>query len=196
MPPKGGRKHPEQALISLNTKNILFICGGAFEGIVPIIKRRIGKNPVGFDAEMKINGQREEELLSHIEPDDLLKYGLIPELIGRLPVVSALHPLTREGMRQILTEPKNAITKQYQKLFAMEEVLLEFSGEALDAIVERALARGTGARALRSIVEKSMLDVMFKLPSQEAITNVYITGDTIEKGAEPMMTYHEQKKLA
>lgn len=197
VPPKGGRKHPEQALININTKNILFICGGAFEGIAPIIQRRIGKNPVGFGVDLKnTNGQSTDEIMMHVEPDDLLKYGLIPELIGRLPVVSPLHSLSREGMRRILTEPKNSIVKQYKKLFAMEDVALEFSGEALDAIVDKAMLRGTGARALRSIVEKGMLDIMYRLPSQDSITNVYVTREVIDHGAEPLFTYQEQKKTA
>ncbi len=197
VPPKGGRKHPEQPLININTKNILFVCGGAFEGLVPIVKRRVGKNPLGFGADLREKSDlADDEILVQAEPDDLLKYGLIPELIGRLPVLSVLHSLTREAMLNILTEPKNALVKQYVKLFAMEEVALEFGAEALDAIVEKAMTRGTGARALRSIVERCMLDIMYKLPSQDSIAQVRITRETIMEGAEPLFTYHEQKKSA
>src|SRR5512143_485465 len=158
VPPKGGRKHPEQPLININTKNILFVCGGAFEGLVPIVKRRVGRNPLGFGADLNEKSDiADDDILTQAEPDDRRKYGLIPELIGRLPVLSVLHSLTREAMLNILTEPKNALVKQYVKLFAMEEVALEFGREALDAIVEKAMQRGTGARALRSIVERCML---------------------------------------
>lgn len=197
VPPKGGRKHPEQALININTRNILFICGGAFEGLTPIVQRRVGKNPLGFGADIKSKQEYDaDSTLSQVEPDDLLKYGLIPELIGRLPIISVLHSLSRKAMLSILTEPKNALVKQYKKLFLMEDALLEFSPDALEAIVDKASLRGTGARALRSIVEKSMLDIMFKLPSQESITQVYITRETIVEGMEPLCTYQEQKKSA
>ena len=137
-----------------------------------------------------------QHIITHVEPEDLLRYGLIPELIGRLPVMSSLHPISREGLMNILSQPKNALVKQYVKLFEMENVELEFDHEALEAIVERALERGTGARALRSIMERSMMDIMYNLPSKEHVTRCFITRDTIETGAEPMYTVQEQKKTA
>ncbi len=185
IPPKGGRKHPEQSLINLNTKNILFIVGGAFDGIDKIIARRINKNKMGFASEIK-KTESEEDLLSQIQPEDLLKFGLIPELIGRLPVAAPLHQLTEEAMRNILTEPKNAIIKQYKKLFLMEGVELEFDPFALDAIVKKAMERKTGARALRSIVENFMLDIMFELPNKKDIDKCIITKDVVEKNSEPI----------
>lgn len=185
IPPKGGRKHPEQSLINLNTKNILFIVGGAFDGIDKIIAKRINKNKMGFASEIK-KTESEEDLLSQIQPEDLLKFGLIPELIGRLPVAAPLHQLTEEAMRNILTEPKNAIIKQYKKLFVMEGVELEFDPFALDAIVKKAMERKTGARALRSIVENFMLDIMFELPNKKDIDKCIITRDVVEKNSEPI----------
>ncbi len=197
VPPKGGRKHPEQPLININTKEILFICGGAFVGMEDIIQRRIGKNPVGFGADA--NSMTEEQLkymLTYVEPEDMLHYGLIPELIGRLPVISALHPISREGLLNILTQPKNALIKQYAKLFEMENVSLEFDHDAQDAIVDQALKRGTGARGLRSVLEKSMLDIMYHLPAKKKVTRCFITRDTIENGAEPRYTMKKEKKSA
>ncbi|MDH7515342.1 MAG: ATP-dependent Clp protease ATP-binding subunit ClpX [Bacteroidota bacterium] len=196
VPPKGGRKHPEQPLININTRDILFICGGAFEGLDDIVARRIGKNPVGFGAEIAKRIDDREYCLAYVEPDDLLKYGLIPELIGRLPVVSVLHPITREGLRAILTQPKNALVKQYKKLFAMEGVSLEFDPDALDAIVDLAVKRGTGARALRSILERVMLDIMYTLPSLPNVTRCYIKRETVESGAEPLYTIRKQRQSA
>jgi ATP-dependent Clp protease ATP-binding subunit ClpX len=185
IPPKGGRKHPEQSLINLNTKNILFIVGGAFEGIDKIIARRINKNKIGFSADVRKNLE-EEDLLPLIQPEDLLRFGLIPELIGRLPVIAPLHPLTSDALKSILTEPKNAIIKQYKKLFAMEGIDLEFDPFALEAIVKKAIERKTGARALRSIVEEFMLDIMFDLPNKKHIDKCIITRDVVENGAEPI----------
>lgn len=197
VPPKGGRKHPEQPLININTKDILFICGGAFAGLEDIIQRRIGKNPVGFGSDKHTMTKAERQyIITHVEPEDLLRYGLIPELIGRLPVMSSLHPISKEGLLNILTQPKNALVKQYVKLFEMEDVELEFDHEALEAIVEKALERGTGARALRSIMERSMMDIMYNLPSKDHVTRCFVTRDTIETGAEPMYTIQEQKKTA
>lgn len=185
IPPKGGRKHPEQSLINLNTKNILFIVGGAFEGIDKIIARRINKNKMGFSADVKKNIE-DEDLLPFIQPEDLLRFGLIPELIGRLPVIAPLHPLTADALKSILTEPKNAIIKQYKKLFAMEGIDLEFDPFALEAIVQKAIERKTGARALRSIVEEFMLDIMFELPNKKHVDKCIITRDVVEKGVEPI----------
>ncbi|MEK6755070.1 MAG: ATP-dependent Clp protease ATP-binding subunit ClpX [Bacteroidota bacterium] len=170
VPPKGGRKHPEQSLINLNTKNILFICGGAFGGLDKIIEHRVSQNPVGFGADVKGKRHRSSDIyLAQVEPDDLLKYGLIPEFIGRLPVVATLHSLDEKALLNILTEPRNAIVKQYKKLFMMEGVDLEFEDAALQAVVTKAMERGTGARALRSIIEEVMLDIMYQLPTRRNI---------------------------
>ncbi|MFZ1731900.1 MAG: ATP-dependent Clp protease ATP-binding subunit ClpX [Bacteroidota bacterium] len=197
VPPKGGRKHPEQPLININTRDILFVCGGAFEGLENIIQRRIGKNPVGFGSDVHTMTKAERQyVLTHVEPDDLLRFGLIPELIGRLPVMSSLHPISREGLLTILTQPKNALVKQYVRLFEMEGVALEFDHGALEAIVDRALERGTGARALRAIMERAMMEIMYHLPSRENVVRCFITRDTIESGAEPVYTIKEQKKTA
>lgn len=192
IPPKGGRKHPEQSLINLNTKNILFIVGGAFDGIDKIIAKRLNENRMGFSSDLK-EKTKDEDLVSLIQPEDLLKFGLIPELVGRLPVAAPLHQLTKEAMRNILTEPKNAIIKQYKKLFLMEGVELEFDPFALDAIVEKAMERKTGARALRSIVENFMLDVMYDLPSKKNIEKCIITKDVVEKNSEPIFIKSDVK---
>jgi ATP-dependent Clp protease ATP-binding subunit ClpX len=197
VPPKGGRKHPEQSLININTKNILFICGGAFEGLEKIISRRVNQNPIGFGANIK--GKKEhttDEYLPLVEPDDLLKFGLIPEFIGRLPVVAALHSLDEQALLNILIEPKNAITKQYQKLFKMEGVELEFEEEALKAVVQKAVERGTGARALRSIMEETMLDIMYHLPTRQNVTKCIITKETLLKKKEPAYFYKERRASA
>ncbi|MBI3788856.1 MAG: ATP-dependent Clp protease ATP-binding subunit ClpX, partial [Ignavibacteriales bacterium] len=194
VPPKGGRKHPEQSLININTKNILFICGGAFEGLEKIIERRVSQNPVGFGADVKgKKSKSRDNYLSKIEPDDLLKYGLIPEFVGRLPVVATLHSLGEDALHNILTEPRNALVKQYKKLFMMEGVELEFDDEALNTIVTKAMERGTGARALRSIIESIMLDIMYHLPSRQNISKCIITRDTILKSKEPIYLYEERK---
>jgi len=185
IPPKGGRKHPEQSLINLNTKNILFVVGGAFDGIDKIIARRLNENRMGFASDLKAK-TKEDDLISHIQPEDLLRFGLIPELIGRLPVAAPLHQLTEEAMRNILTEPKNAIIKQYKKLFLMEGIELEFDPFALDSIVKKAMERKTGARALRSIVEDFMIDIMYDLPNKKDVDKCIITKDAVEKYAEPI----------
>ena len=194
VPPKGGRKHPEQSLINLNTRNILFICGGAFEGLEKIIERRVSQNPVGFGADVHgKRGKGRQKYLSQVEPDDLLKYGLIPEFIGRLPVIATLDPLDESALFNILTEPRNSIVKQYQKLFVIEGVELEFEDVALKTVVEKAMERGTGARALRSIIESIMLDVMYQLPSRHNISKCIITRETILKSKEPIYLYEERK---
>ncbi len=197
VPPKGGRKHPEQSLININTKNILFICGGAFEGLDKIIARRINKNPVGFGAEIKskhdLGG---DDILQAVQPEDLMKFGLIPEFIGRLPMVAVLNPLSEAALRNILTEPKNAILKQYKKLFRMEGVELQFEEAAIKAVVQQAIERGTGARALRSIIEEIMLDIMYHLPERENVATCTITKEVITKGKEPLYTYKERKQSA
>ncbi|HMU42568.1 MAG TPA: ATP-dependent Clp protease ATP-binding subunit ClpX [Ignavibacteriaceae bacterium] len=192
VPPKGGRKHPEQSLINVNTKNILFIVGGAFEGIEKIISSRINKNRMGFYSNLK-DKTSEDELLNFILPEDLLKFGLIPELIGRIPVIAPLHSLSEEALKSILTIPKNAILKQYKKLFLMEGVELEFDKFALDAIVSKAMERKTGARALRSIVEDFMLDIMYEIPNRENLDKCIITKDVVEKGAEPIYIESDRK---
>lgn len=197
VPPRGGRKHPEQSLIYINTKNILFICGGAFEGIEKIIASRTNKSKVGFGAEVR--GSRDistDELLEQIQPDDLLKFGFIPELIGRLPIIAPLHSLNQEALKKILTEPKNAILKQFKKLFSLENVDLEFEEEALNAIVQKAIERKTGARALRSIVEDFMLDIMYHLPSRRNLEKCIITKDTVLNHAEPVYIYKSKSKEA
>jgi ATP-dependent Clp protease ATP-binding subunit ClpX len=193
VPPKGGRKHPEQSLININTKNILFIVGGAFDGIDKIIATRINKNKMGFSSELK-SKKADDELIKHILPEDLLRYGLIPELIGRIPVIAPLQSLSGEAFHSILTEPKNAILKQYKKLFMMEGIELEFDPFAIDSIVSKAMERNTGARALRAIVEEFMLDVMFELPNKDNIDKCVITKDVVDEGAEPI--YLEDRKSA
>lgn len=194
VPPKGGRKHPEQNLINVNTKNILFIVGGAFEGIDKVVATRINKNKMGFGSDLneKYN-LTDDELIQMVQPEDLLRFGLIPELIGRIPVIAPMHSLDKTALKSILTQPKNAILKQYKKLFAMEGVELEFDPFALDSFVHKAIERKTGARALRSIVEECMLDIMFELPEKNNIEKCIITKDVIENGAEPIFIESEKK---
>lgn len=192
IPPKGGRKHPEQNLINLNTKNILFILGGAFDGIDSIIAARINKNKMGFRSDLK-DKKSEEDLLQHIQPEDLLKYGLIPELIGRIPVVAPLQTLSEQAMKSILTEPRNAILKQYKKLFMMDGIELEFDPFAIDDIVQKAMERKSGARALRSIVEHFMLDIMYDLPGKKSVQKCIITKDVVNKGKEPLFLKASKK---
>ena len=179
VPPKGGRKHPEQPLLAINTRNILFICGGAFEGMEKIIALRSRKSGIGFDAEVSSTVPEQGLMFDNVHPDDLLKFGLIPEFIGRIPVVAALAPLSEEAMRQILTEPRNAIVKQFKKLMAMENVELEFTDDAIGEIVRQANARKTGARALRTILEEVMLDVFYHLPSVHHVSRCTITREAI-----------------
>src|SRR5687767_2210435 len=188
VPPQGGRKHPHQEFLSIDTTNILFICGGAFAGLEKIISKRIGKNQVGFGADIKSRKSIESsELLSSVMPEDLLSYGLIPEFIGRLPVVSAVHQLTREDLVQILLEPKNALVKQYQRFFSYDTVELVFTDDALWQISDKALVRETGARGLRSIIEHALLDVMFELPSRKDVSKCVITKETIKRDLRPTL---------
>ncbi len=196
VPPKGGRKHPEQPLIYLNTKNILFIVGGAFVGLEKIIAQRLRTSTIGFTASVDEAIETNPELLKKAEPDDLMKFGFIPELIGRLPVMAPLEELTTEAMISILTKPKNAIVKQYQKLFMLESTLLEFNDDALMEIVEKAKLRKTGARALRSIVEEKMLSIMYKIPDEMNLKKVIITADYIKGTAEPIYQYSKKTKIA
>jgi ATP-dependent Clp protease ATP-binding subunit ClpX len=197
VPPKGGRKHPEQSLININTRNILFVCGGAFEGLDKIIARRVNQNPMGFGADIKgRNDADTDHYLELVQPEDLIKFGMIPEFVGRVPLIASLHSLSREALHSILTEPKNAIIKQYRKLFRMEGVELNFEQSAVEAVVELALLRGTGARALRSIIEEVMLDIMFSLPERPNVTECNITKDVILKKKEPAYRYEERKQSA
>lgn len=185
IPPKGGRKHPNQEFIQIDTTNVLFVCGGAFDGLNEIINRRIGQNVLGFNQE-KRSKQESENLLHLVEPDDLVHYGIIPELIGRLHVVATLNEISQEDMVRILTEPKNAILKQYQKLFAIDGVNLKFDDEALDEVATLAIKRKTGARGLRSIMEEIMIDIMFDLPDLEGY-DVVISKDVVSGGAKPIL---------
>ncbi len=188
VPPQGGRKHPHQEFLSIDTTNILFICGGAFAGLDKVIARRIGANAVGFGADIRSkHGVEASELLAEVMPEDLLNFGLIPEFIGRLPVVSAVHQLRREDLVQILEEPKNALTKQYQRFFGYDNIELVFTDDAMWEIADHALARETGARGLRSIIEGALLDVMFELPSRRDVTKCVITKETISQGIRPTL---------
>jgi len=186
VPPQGGRKHPQQEFISVDTSNIMFICGGAFDGIEKIIEQRLDKKSMGFGAEIKSSKERNVgETLQHIQQQDLLRFGIIPELIGRLPVVTPLNSLSREDLIRILTEPRNALTRQYKALMAMDEVELVFEDEALGAIADKAIEKEIGARGLRSVMENIMTRVMFEVPSDESITQVIITADCVRKGSDP-----------
>lgn len=198
VPPQGGRKHPNQEFVQLDTTNILFICGGAFDGLDKIIRLRSEKGGIGFGAEVKSKDDLSEigEVLLGVEPEDLIKFGLIPEFIGRLPVVATLESLDEEALMTILTQPKNALTKQYIKLFKMEGVELEFRDEALKAVAKKALERKTGARGLRSILEQSLLDVMYDIPSIENLSKVVIDEGVISGETPPLMIYEDSSKLA
>jgi len=191
IPPKGGRKHPNQDFIQIDTSNILFVCGGAFDGLSDIIKRRLGGNVLGFNQE-KRSKQDDEAVLSYVEADDLVAYGLIPELIGRLHVLATLNEITKEDMVRILTEPKNALVKQYKKLFAIDDVELTFEPAALEAIAEMAIQRKTGARGLRSIIEEVMVDIMYDLPEFEGY-EIVITEEVVKNGAEPLRIKKSKK---
>ena len=188
VPPQGGRKHPHQEFLSIDTTNILFICGGAFAGLDKIIARRTGKNSIGFGADVHSKKEsRQSELLAQVMPEDLLAFGLIPEFIGRLPVISTVHQLRREDLVQILTEPRNALTRQYHRFFAYDEIELVFTEDSLWEIADKALERETGARGLRSIIEAALLEVMFELPSRKDVAKCVITKETISKGQRPTL---------
>lgn len=192
IPPKGGRKHPEQSFIQLDTSEILFICGGAFSGLEEVIARRMSTSAMGFHSQDQVKFDKEDpRIFTHVEPEDLQKFGLIPELIGRLPVICGLEELSDDAMIEILLKPKNAITKQYKKLFHMEDVELEFEEDALSAIVEKARERKTGARGLRSILEEAMLEIMFVIPSMKNVKRCIITRETVEKKAPPVYEKHK-----
>ena len=197
VPPQGGRKHPNQDFLQIDTTNILFICGGAFDGLEKVIQNRSEKSGIGFGATVHTKSEkRVSEVFRDVEPEDLIKFGLIPELVGRLPVVATLGELTDDALVRILTEPKNALVKQYQKLFAMDGVELEIRPSALHAIARKALARKIGARGLRSIMEQSLIDTMFDLPTLDGVAKVVLDEHTIEDDAKPLLVYREQKASA
>lgn len=191
VPPQGGRKHPHQEFIQIDTTNILFICGGAFDGIEPIIKRRLGQKVIGFGSDGKQAEIEDKDLLSKVLPEDLLRFGLIPEFIGRLPVIASLGQLDEEALMEILTKPKNALVKQFKKMMELDDVELEFEEEALKEIAKKAIERKTGARGLRSIIEGIMLDVMFDLPSREDIVKCVITKETVTDNASPKLVLED-----
>ena len=194
VPPKGGRKHPEQPLVQINTRNILFICGGAFDGLDKIIRARTGRRAMGFGADTETAGDPDVgNLLSRVEPEDLIQYGMIPELIGRLPVVSSLHPLSSQALLDILVKPKNALVRQYQKLFEMDGLALRFAQEALDKVVKLCQEKEMGARGLRAVLETAMFEVMYELPSRSDIKECIITGDFIDAKSPPTFV-HKRKR--
>ena len=196
VPPQGGRKHPHQEFIQINTENILFICGGAFEGLDNLIKDRTGKKSIGFGTNLQENKKEDEnEILKQLLPQDLLKFGLIPEFVGRLPIITTLKELDKQALLDIITKPKNSLVKQYKKLFEIDHVDLEFEDDALDAIVDKAIERKTGARGLRSILEEIMRDIMFEIPSNPKIEKCIITKDTIKKGGKPELIINENRNL-
>ncbi len=193
VPPQGGRKHPHQEFLQIDTTNILFICGGAFDGLEKIIESRIGKKSIGFQAEVAGKEKKDVgELLKQVLPEDFVKFGLIPEFIGRVPVNVSLEPLDEEALIRILTEPKSALVKQYQKLFELDGVELIFTEDSLKAIAEKAIARKTGARGLRSIVESVVMDLMYTIPSDELVATCTITAEAVEGTGEPILTYHDE----
>ncbi len=195
VPPQGGRKHPHQEFIQIDTTNILFICGGAFDGIEKIIQNRTGKKSLGFGAKIESVKEKDTgEILKNILPQDLLKFGLIPEFVGRLPILVTLQSLDRKALMQILTEPKNALVKQYQKLFEMDDVLLDFEQEALEAVADKAIERNTGARGLRAILEEIMLEVMYDIPSSVNVEKCVISKSTVDTKEPPQMIINENKK--
>ena len=197
VPPQGGRKHPNQDFLQIDTTNILFICGGAFDGLEKVIQNRSEKSGIGFGATVKSKSEkRVSEVFREVEPDDLIKFGLIPELVGRLPVVATLGELSEDALVQILTEPKNALLKQYQQLFAMDGVELEVRPSALVAIARKALARKIGARGLRSIMELSLIDTMFELPALDGVAKVVLDENNINDGAKPLLVYREPAKAS
>jgi ATP-dependent Clp protease ATP-binding subunit ClpX len=197
VPPKGGRKHPQQDFLQVDTTNILFICGGAFVGLDQIVERRVGEKTLGFGAE--ISSKRDKkigELLEQVQPEDLLKFGLIPEFVGRLPVIATLHELNEDALIDILTKPKNAIVKQFTKLLEMDGVKLSFTDKALKAVATQALKRNAGARGLRAILENAMLDIMYEVPSQRGVKEVLVNEEVILKNEKPLVVYEKEEKLA
>ena len=196
IPPKGGRKHPEQSLIQIDTSNILFICGGSFSGLEDIVSKRIGKGELGFGAAEKEKSKSEDSIFSDVRQEDLITFGLIPELVGRLPIISALDILDEDDMLKVLLEPKNSIIKQYQKLFLIEGIILEFQSSALKAVVQLALKKKAGARALRSVIEESLMETMYCIPDMEDVERVIVTKDVILYGKEPIYDSGKKRKTA
>jgi ATP-dependent Clp protease ATP-binding subunit ClpX len=198
VPPQGGRKHPQQEFLQVDTSNILFICGGAFSGLEKVIRNRSEKGGIGFGAEVKSKDEKRNvgELLSQLEPDDLVQYGLIPEFVGRLPVIATLEELDVEALVQILTEPKNSLTKQYSKIFEMEGVEVDFREDGLRAIAEKGMERKTGARGLRSILEGILLDSMYNIPSLDDVIKVVIDESVIRGDSEPLLVYQNSELAA
>jgi ATP-dependent Clp protease ATP-binding subunit ClpX len=195
VPPQGGRKHPHQDFIQINTTNVLFVCGGAFDGLERIIEQRVGRKSIGFGApSMRLGKHEKAEILSMLQPEDLLKYGFIPEFIGRLPITVTLHPLDESDIVRILTEPKNALVKQYQKFFNLDNVELVFEDGSLEAIAEKAVGRGTGARALKSIIEEVLLNTMFEIPSRPDIKRCIIRPEAIRTAGEPEFEYGDENE--
>jgi len=197
VPPQGGRKHPHQEFLQVNTSDILFVCGGAFVDLDSIIRSRVGKKTLGFSQEPISKGKMETEaILEKVQPEDLLKYGLIPEFVGRFSIVATLNELDTTALMKVLSEPKNALTKQFQKLFEFENVKLKFTENAIRAIAEKAIAHKTGARGLRSVLEEHMLDIMFELPSRDDIEEVVVNEEVIKNSEEPLLVYHKQKQAS
>ena len=192
VPPKGGRKHPEQSLIPINTENILFICGGSFDGLTDIISRREGKAEIGFTKVNKRTLKVFDKSLDYLRPEDLIEFGFIPELVGRLPVISTLDTLNEEALFKVLTEPKNSLIKQYKKLFRMEGINLEFRKTALDQIIAQAIERKAGARALRAVMEEAMMDIMYQIPDMESVDKIIITNKVIKDGSKPLYRYRRK----
>ncbi|MBQ8567832.1 MAG: ATP-dependent Clp protease ATP-binding subunit ClpX [Oscillospiraceae bacterium] len=195
VPPQGGRKHPNQECIQINTKNILFICGGAFDGLEQTIKKRKDSSTLGFGADVKSKAEKEKNIFKDVVPQDLVKFGMVPELVGRLPVITVLEELDEAALVRILKEPKNALVKQYQKLFAMDGIQLEFEEEALTAVAEKAIAQKTGARGLRSIVENILTDTMFNTPSESDVNGVTVTAECVNNGTSPVLHKGKRKSL-
>jgi len=197
VPPQGGRKHPHQEFISIDTRNILFICGGAFVGLDKIVSARVGNKTMGFGAEIKsVKDVQDFNVLEKMHTEDLIKYGLIPESVGRLPINAVLHELDNEAMKRILTEPKNALIKQYEKMFSFEDVELQFEDEAITEIANIAIERESGARGLRAVLEKVMMDLMYEIPSKESISKVVINRDTVSENKDPVIEYKSEEKSA
>jgi ATP-dependent Clp protease ATP-binding subunit ClpX len=186
VPPQGGRKHPHQEFIQIDTTNVLFICGGSFSGLEKIIEQRVGKSGMGFGAKLRVkNDQPASDAFADVMPEDLLKFGMIPEFVGRLPVITSVHNLDREALIRILTEPRNALVKQYRRLFELDGVDLEFTPDALEAVADQAILRGTGARGLRAILEEVLLSVMYEVPSRKDVERVVITGPVVLEHVNP-----------
>ena len=195
VPPQGGRKHPQQEFIQIDTSNILFICGGAFDGLDKIIERRVDRSSLGFGSELKSKKERDVgTLFAQVQPHDLLKFGLIPELVGRMPMITSLDSLTQQDLVRILTEPKNALCRQYRKLLELDHVTLDFEVAALEAIAQRAIDRKIGARGLRAVLEEIMTKIMYEIPSDPTITKVMITKECVENGAEPVVTHGKKPR--